>query len=221
LIVPQLGAPGIAAHEVKKMTGFRVIYGPVEAGDLPKFLDSGFKATPEMRRKSFSLAERTVLIPVELVDALKTAMILIPAFVLLSGFGGPGSYMDNLRDYGFFAALSLLTGLISGAVLVPILLPWIPGRAFAVKGLVVGLISSVVLLMYRTPDFHTTAGILEAVSWTLIVTSLSMYLGMNFTGASTYTSLSGVRKEMKWAFPVEMAAAIIGSILWLFSRLIA
>ena len=29
LVVPQLGAPGVAAHQVKNRCGFRVIYGPV------------------------------------------------------------------------------------------------------------------------------------------------------------------------------------------------
>ncbi|HSV42795.1 MAG TPA: carbon monoxide dehydrogenase, partial [Methanomassiliicoccales archaeon] len=31
LILPQLGAPGVSAHEVKKRTGFQVEYGPVRA----------------------------------------------------------------------------------------------------------------------------------------------------------------------------------------------
>jgi CO dehydrogenase/acetyl-CoA synthase gamma subunit (corrinoid Fe-S protein) len=31
IIVPQLGAPGISGHEVKKASGFKVCYGPVRA----------------------------------------------------------------------------------------------------------------------------------------------------------------------------------------------
>ena len=50
VIVPQLGAPGIKAHEVRKETGFRVSYGPVEA-DISTYI-TGYKATPEMRRSS-------------------------------------------------------------------------------------------------------------------------------------------------------------------------
>ncbi len=38
LILPQLGAPGIAAHEVRKRSGFKVEYGPVRAADLPEYL---------------------------------------------------------------------------------------------------------------------------------------------------------------------------------------
>ena len=35
LILPQLGGPGVAAHEVKNRTGFKVDYGPVRAADRP------------------------------------------------------------------------------------------------------------------------------------------------------------------------------------------
>jgi hypothetical protein len=44
---------------------------------------------------------------------------------------------------------------------------------------------------------------------------------MNFTGASTFTSLSGVKKEMRWAVPLEIAAASLGIMLWIGSRVAA
>lgn len=31
MVLPQLGAPGIAAHQVKKLSGFKAHYGPVRA----------------------------------------------------------------------------------------------------------------------------------------------------------------------------------------------
>ncbi len=64
LILPQLGAPGVAAHEVSRRTGFKVVYGPVYAKDLPAFLHAGMKATPEMRRVGFTLRERLAVVPV-------------------------------------------------------------------------------------------------------------------------------------------------------------
>ena len=60
IILPQLGATGVAAHEVKKMTGFTVIYGPVSANDIKAFMDAGFKATKAMRTITFPLAERQI-----------------------------------------------------------------------------------------------------------------------------------------------------------------
>ena len=38
LILPQLGAPGVSAHQVTKRTVFRVEFGPVRASDLPEYL---------------------------------------------------------------------------------------------------------------------------------------------------------------------------------------
>jgi hypothetical protein len=50
VIVPQLGAPGVSAHKVKQATGFRVLYGPVHAKDIPAYIRSGYKATKKCGR---------------------------------------------------------------------------------------------------------------------------------------------------------------------------
>jgi acetyl-CoA decarbonylase/synthase complex subunit gamma len=221
LILPQLAGPGVAAHEVKKQSGFKVVYGPIEAKDLPKFIDSGLKAAPAMRRKSFNFVDRLVLIPVELKDVLKFSAILLPLFFLAGGLGGPGAYWANALNHGLFAVCALLSGVLAGAVLTPILLPWIPGRAFAAKGLWVGLLAVVVLALFRANGFDTWSGRLEIAAWLCIVPAIAAYLAMNFTGASTYTSLSGVRKEMRIAAPLQISAAVIGIGCWISSRLIA
>jgi len=57
LILPQLGAAGVAAHEVKRRSGFKVEYGPVGAADLPEYLKTR-RATPEMRQVRFTLRDR-------------------------------------------------------------------------------------------------------------------------------------------------------------------
>ena len=69
LILPQLGGPGIAAHKVKKLSGFNVEYGPVRANDLPEYLKT-HKATQEMRRINFNLGDRLILVPTEFVQVL-------------------------------------------------------------------------------------------------------------------------------------------------------
>jgi acetyl-CoA decarbonylase/synthase complex subunit gamma len=62
---------------------------------------------------------------------------------------------------------------------------------------------------------------LEMLAWLLIIPAASAFLAMNFTGASTYTSLSGVRKEMRWAVPFEIGAGVMGLGLWIGSNFIA
>ncbi len=219
LLVPQLGAPGVAAHEVAKLSGFKVKYGPILAKDLPRFMDEGFQATPDMRRKTFGLRERIVLIPVELVEALKGAAIIVPLVFFLAGLGGSGSYWANVVNFGLFAAIAVLGAVAAGAILTPTLLPWLPGRAFSLKGLWVGLVVAFLLGVARSPDLAHWPARLEIASLFLVVPAMAAFLAMNFTGASTYTSLSGVRKEMRWAVPLQILAACVGVGLWIGSRL--
>jgi len=214
LILPQLSGPGIAAHLVKKLSGFKVIYGPINATDLPAFLDAGLKATPEMRLKTFDIRERTILIPVELVSTLKWVLIILPLFFFVGGLGGQTGFWSGALDYGLFAIIALLSAVIAGAVLTPILLPWLPGRAFSLKGMAMGLITAVILTALRPENLNNWQGRIETLAWFLLIPAIAAYLAMNFTGASTYTSLSGVKKEMKWAVPVEIAAGAAGLFLW-------
>lgn len=221
IILPQLAGPGVAAHRVKEYSGFKVNYGPVQARDLPAYLDAGCSALPEMRIKTFTLWERIALVPLELIEALKIAVFILPIAFFLGGLGGPGEYWDNALHYGTFASAAILGAVLVGTILIPILLPFLPGRAFSVKGLWFGLLTALILVLLRSPDMGTWTGQLETVAWFFLVTSIMMYLAMNFTGASTYTSLSGVRKEMRWALPVEIASGIAGIVLWLGSRFTA
>jgi hypothetical protein len=221
LILPQLAGPGVAAHQVKKLSGFKVIYGPIEATDLPAFLDAGLKATPEMRQKTFTTWERAVLIPVELVSAFKWTLVIAPFFFLIGGLGGPLEFWSNALNYGLFAVIALMCALVAGAVLTPLLLPLLPGRAFSVKGLSMGILAALILTIFRMENLGAWPGRLEVLGWFFLAPALAAYLAMNFTGASTYTSLSGVKKEMKWAVPLEVAAGVVGLCFLLGSRFIA
>lgn len=217
LILPQLSAPGVSAHRVRSLTGFEVVYGPILASDLPAFLDAGLKASAEMRRRRFPIGERLVLIPIELVSAAKIALFLIPAFLLLSGLLRPGPVPSNLMHSGLFAAFSIIAAILAGAVLTPLLLPWLPGRAFSFKGFVAGVFCFFATAVLYGVDPTSVSGFMETVSWFLMVPAASSFLAMNFTGSSTYTSLSGVRKEMRWALPVQIAAVAVGLVLWIAS----
>lgn len=66
--------------------------------------------------------------------------------------------------------------------------------------------------------FH--APVFESIAIGFVNLSIASFLTMNFTGSSTYTSLSGVKKEMKWAIPFQVTALIIGAILFILSKLI-
>ena len=221
LIVPQLGAPGVAAHKVKKESGFSVVYGPIRSADLPAFIDNGMKATEEMRRVTFPLRERMAVAPVEIVGALKGMVLVMPAFFFLSGLFGPFDYWTNTSYSGFLAVAALIAALIGGTLFVPLLLPWLPGRAFSMKGLAVGFVAALVTILWFGHGLAALPQILESFSWLLMVTALTSYLAMNFTGASTYTSLSGVKREMKVALPLQIGGAAVGLVIWIIAGIAA
>ena len=92
LILPILGAPGVAAHHVKNRCGFAVTYATVYAADLPSYFDNGMVTTPPMRKVKFSLYDRLVLIPVEVVLQLKPlAMASALVFLACALGGGPSA----------------------------------------------------------------------------------------------------------------------------------
>jgi hypothetical protein len=212
LILPQLAGPGVASHEATKRSGFRVVYGPIRAADLPAFLDKGLTATREMRAKSFTLAERAVLIPFELVSACRIVLPVLAGLFLIS-FVVSGFSWPQTLTYTRLAAQTLASSILAGAICTPLFLPWLPGRAFSLKGFLAGMVTVWAVLglsggLYRL-------GTLGLLTWMFSVPALSAYWAMNFTGCSTYTSLSGVRKEMRWSLPLEIAGATISLALWL------
>jgi hypothetical protein len=202
LVVPQLGATGVAGHDVRAATGFRVVWGPVSAGDLPAFLDAGLVATPEMRRVTFTLAERAVLIPVELSFLWRPKALL--AIVALVAFGG---LWRAFTPEGFArgpgaSVVMLLAALLGGTVVVPLLLPWIPGRAFSLKGAIVGALTGAAVAY----GWYEALGPVRGVLLTALSAAIASFSAMNFTGSSTYTSPSGVEWEMRRALPFQLGA---------------
>ena len=223
LIVPQLGAPGVAAHEVKARTRFAVRYGPVDAADLPAYLDAGGKATESMRRKTFPVGDRAVLVPMELAGAVKWGSLAALVLVALAGLGGPGGYLTNALTFGSVAAAGVGLGVLAGAVLTPLALPWLPGRSFSLKGAIAGVLvgGGLVALLAAVRDVSAWSTRLEMAALLLAIPALAAFLAMNFTGASTYTSPSGVRKEMRRAVPLQLASTVLALGLWLGSRWMA
>jgi len=197
IIVPQLGAPGISSLEVARRSGFAVEYGPVRARDLPEYLRTR-TATPAMRRVEFPIADRLVLAPVELVAALPMFL----AAIVLWFLAGP------------IAALAAVSAVLAGTVLFPVLLPFIPTRDFSTKGLLLGLVVALpfAFSFAATPGLPGWAAVLAAVAALLLVPAVVSYLALNFTGSSTFTSRTGVRKEIFRYVPVMAVMAVTGAL---------
>ena len=216
LIVPQLGATGVSAHQVKKQSGFSVQFGPIRASDISTWLDNGAREFEGMRDVTFTLKERIELIPVEFPLVLKSMWWLFPLLFLVSGIGPDLEFTNRLMSRGVWMVFALLIGIGSGLILVPLLLPWLPGRSFALKGAIAGLLSGLLLLFW----VETGLNLLESGALLALVVVMSSYLGMNFTGSTPYTSPSGVEWEMRRAIPVQFCLSIGAVLLWVGAPLV-
>ena len=207
VIVPQLGAPGVAAHKVKQQSGFRVEYGPVRARDLPEFLKT-HSATPAMRRVRFGMLDRLMLTPVELLGYFLYLIIAAAALYFWNGWTG---------------SLLVVLSVFGGAVLFPLLLPWLPTRDFSTKGWSLGLALTLAVVLTNTLWLNASASTVHQTLYTvsnlLLWPPVLAFIALNFTGASTFTSRSGVKAEMrKYIRPmaISFVLGIILNIMWKF-----
>lgn len=210
LILPQFGATGVAARELKKKCGFAGIFGPLRAADIPEYLRRGKQADEAMRAVTFPLAERLVLVPVEISLAWKLFAAATLLIFLLSGIGPEIFSLQAVWHRGLTATGATLLAILAGAVLTPLLLPWLPGRQFWLKGAQAGGVLGLVYLFSLNEIWSLPGAGLWL--WTVAVAS---YMAMNFTGSTPYTSLSGVEKEMRRGLPLQAGATITALALWL------
>lgn len=243
IIVPQLGAVGVSANLVKTLTskvqpqqqlsktkvptdfskfginlkinqGFNVVFGPIRASDIKKFIQNGYKSTPEMRKVQFELNDRIKLVGVDIVYNRYKLLAAFALIFILSGLNSKGISYVQAADKGLPAMLNVTLAYLTGITLTPILLPYIPVRMFGFKGLITGILLSLILIIFKMLGNNT----FEIISWFLILPAISSFMAMNFTGASTFTSLSGVKKEMRVMVPVQVSFIGIGIILLVISN---
>jgi hypothetical protein len=210
LILPQLGAPGVSAHEVKKRSKFKVEYGPVRATDLPKYMETR-KATPDMRQVHFTLRDRLVLIPVEFVGvALPLTIVALILWWLGRGWN----------------SLGWISAILAGVILFPIFLPWLPTPNFSTKGFILGGLVALpfaAIALLAHPETALWLRIARMLATLLVLPPLTAYVALNFTGASTFTSRTGVRREiftyipiMAWMFGLGLASTIVLGVIQSF-----
>ncbi len=203
LILPQLGAPGVSADEVKRRSGFAVEYGPVRASDVGEYLRTR-RASPAMRRVHFGLGERVAVAMVDVVKALlPTALVAAPLYFIAGGT----------------TAWAVVAAALSGVLLFPILLPWLPSRAFTIKGLLLGV---AVAIPFAVISWAHGAGspvwlrVIGAMAFVLALPPITGFLALMFTGSTTFTSRTQVRREifayiplLAWLFGTGLALTLL------------
>lgn len=202
LILPQLSAPGVSAHLVRKGCGFKVEYGPVRAEDLPAYLDSG-ECSEGMRTVRFNLRDRLVLAPVEVRNYRWWMLLLLLSTIFVPFYG-----------------LLVLALTLGGIFLFPALLPYLPGKDLSLKGMVLGALLVTPFALYQLLFWKGGFVIVAVIAEYLLLLAWLGYLGLNFTGSTTFTSRTGVRREMFTYIPWMAGTAAIGGCLAIATAMI-
>ena len=209
IILPQLGAPGVAAHEVSKSTGLKVTYGPVYAKDLPRFLSNNCQASADMRKVHFTLKDRLTVIPVELNHVLKVLPILFTLLFIFNLVSPGDRNLSAILIQSAFNFIPYAVAIVLGTVGIATLLPYIPVRSFAAKGLLLGLVWAALVVRYQG-SFRFAENTLISAANILLLTAITSFFALNFTGSTTFTSVSGVQKETLASIPWMILATLLG-----------
>ncbi|HOV67965.1 MAG TPA: carbon monoxide dehydrogenase, partial [Methanoregulaceae archaeon] len=110
--------------------------------------------------------------------------------------------------------LAVVATILAGTVLFSILLPFIPTRDFSTKGLILGVIVALpfVYAFGTNPALPVWADVLSALSVLLVMPAVVSYFALNFTGSTTFTSRTGVKKEIFRYVPALAVMAAVGSL---------
>jgi len=210
LILPQLSASGVSAPEVKRDAGWTVRYGPVRASDLPAYLAGNMRKNDAMRKVEFRAADRMTIAPAELAHAWPFLLATAAASVLVALPFGAG-WLERAAGFG----LPLLGAVLVAALVFPALLPWLPFRAFALKGAVLGAAWSI------ASGFAVGDTLPRGLGRGLIMTAMVSFIAMNFTGSTTFTSQPGATLEVRRGLAPMIACAFVGVALTATLRILS
>jgi acetyl-CoA decarbonylase/synthase complex subunit gamma len=186
IIVPKLCLPGVRLSDLSD-AGIDPVIGPMYAKDLPRYLDEGKFDDRADDHVHFDLQSRCFA-------ALPTA------FQFFFWFLGAYVFTFWFFDYSIIWAATAL------AFLYPILFPYLPGKLFAVKGISLGVIASVLAIAhYVVHGFNLQL----VLFWILFTCATSIFVGLSFTGNSPVSNYDNVRKETARFLPVVVLLYIL------------
>lgn len=197
LMIPQLGAPGIEPHLIRRFSGFKVSYGPVRSEDLASCLLSAETLPESARQVRFNTADRFEVAVLEVARHLTLSLGFMVAGTLLPSI----SVLQSIGWTGVAAT-------IAGSLLVPLLLPVLPLRGFALNGILAYLPLAMLMVILGIPVWAVVAGV-----------SYAAWQALNFTGSTTLTSYTMVKAEIKGIRPVMVVPVLLGAILLTLSIL--
>jgi NAD-dependent dihydropyrimidine dehydrogenase PreA subunit len=182
VILPQLAATGVEAGVVARKTGWQVLWGPVYARDLPRFVEGGQTKTREMREVGFPWEQRVEMaaawaFPISVVTTLILAVLwrqaLLPSILAVWGL--------SLAVYLCF----------------PLYERWLGSGARGSGAVLAGFVALWIVVMCGYIGCQYVLGGLtwaETVRWAMLTLAVLLVMGVDFLG-STPLYKSGLQED--------------------------
>lgn len=179
LLLPKFSLAGVDFRALRKEK-LRPIIGPLYAKDLPAYLASPPYRDNGQQTVRFDLQMRT--------------FSWLPGLVQFVGYSGWLMLLFVGAEilFGATAPLGLLVVVAFVATAYPLLFPWLPGKRFAVKGLALGLTTSVALIATAAYRGVAPGELVAEIAFTV---ATGMFFGLSYTGNSAVSNYTKVRRE--------------------------
>jgi hypothetical protein len=179
MILPKFCLSGVKLTDLRN-AGIKPIIGPMYARDVPEYLDRQKFENRIHDHFVFGLQHRTF-------TALPTAVHFLYYFL--------GVYVAT-----FWTLSSAIIWVSAGlAFLYPILFPFLPGKRFAVKGISLSAVASILPLVFFAAGMFTLQ---LALFWILFIFATLIFIGLSYTGNSPVSNYTLVKKETTMFLPV-------------------
>jgi len=183
LILPQLCATGVDGRKIEDATGWRVMWGPVRATDLPAYLARGNRKTESMRGVAFPLLDRLEM-------SLVMWWFMAPLLAVIMFIVWANATVPAVVS---LLALFLVTG---------VLWPWLPGHQGTTKGLALAAGSVVLTATLSLLALHLPSE--QLFNWCIGLSALALFVGADFQGADARRRGGEVEQFPKMV-PMELA----------------
>jgi len=182
VILPQLAATGIEAGVVAKKAGWQVLWGPVYARDLPRFVESGQTKSKEMSEVAFPWRQR-----VEMAAAWAFPISVATALILAV-----------LWRQAFLPSIFVVWGLSLAVYLpFPLYARWLGSRARGSGAVLAGFAALWVLVLCGYTSYQYLLGQgswAEVLRWAVLTLVVLLVMGVDFLG-STPLYKSGLQED--------------------------
>ncbi len=162
-----------------------------------------------------TIGKRFAVIPGVIMASGK---VMIPLLVLIGGMAGFRAGWFSLEHVGREAPptlIALVTGWLSGVVLGPLLLPWLPGERFSFKGAMAGGLG---LLVWPAACGFLHLRPVDVGMALLLVPALASFWMMRLAGVISPGAQPVGRAEWRTALAVQSGLAAVAFTPWVMLR---